>query len=68
MTRKDYEMIAATIREAQVRVAETVPSDAEASTQLRGVRRAAAHLATAFMIDNSRFDTVRFLKACGYGA
>jgi hypothetical protein len=38
------------------------------TAQLRGVRRAAAHICDALAADNPRFDPTQFLKACGYGA
>jgi hypothetical protein len=69
MTRKDYVNIAAAIRLTQKRITLTEStSQAKRSEQLRGVRRAAAHLADALKADNPRFDAARFLTACGYGA
>lgn len=69
MGRKDYELIAKAFVEAQRRIIEDenvhgLIGDA----QLRGVRRAAAHMADALGRDNPRFDAALFLKAAGYGA
>jgi hypothetical protein len=64
MTRKDYVLIASTIKEAAHRIADATCEIRE--DQLRGVRRTAAHLADAFDAENPRFDMQRFLKACGY--
>ena len=74
MTRKDYVNIAAAILATQVRIkanrfeqrgGKVYPIDQD--EQLRGVRRAAAHLCEFLADDNPRFDRGRFLKACGYG-
>ena len=70
MTRKDYELIAKALRATRDRVdsENDGKEGAHRDQQLRGVRRAAAHLATALESDNPRFDVQRFLTACGYGA
>lgn len=79
MTRKDYVNIAAAIRATQDRVRSEFNEESrggyisdmerdEGQAQLRGVRRAAAHLADTLSRDNPRFDVGRFLTACGYGA
>lgn len=75
MTRKDYILIAKAITDTQERIkadcsyADTDAHKRDTDQQLRGVRRVAAHLATALTLDNPRgFDPTRFLKACGYGA
>lgn len=74
MTRKDYINIAAAILATQTRIRNDArgTSDMDAADardyQLRGVRRAAAHLAEFLADDNPRFDQGRFLTACGYGA
>jgi hypothetical protein len=81
MTRKDYVNIAAAIRLTQDRIDEQMRAPAHASIvkqrevyanrqeQLRGVRRAAAHLADALKADNPKgFDPAIFLTNCGYGA
>jgi hypothetical protein len=70
MTRKDYEIIAAAIRATRERIDATTCSETEKwdrQLQQRGVRRAAAHIADALHEDNPRFDTARFLTACGFG-
>ena len=69
MTRKDYINIAAAILAAQARIKNNTPTTGpERGAQLRGVRRAAAHLADFLAQDNPRFDKGRFLTECGYGA
>lgn len=56
MTRKDYELIADAIKQHSA----AANPDAAAA-----VRRVAHELTEALSADNSRFDTSRFLKACG---
>jgi hypothetical protein len=56
MTRKDYELIAAAMRQAD-RYCET-------DNQRRGVQRACLTLADVLETDNPRFDRARFLDAC----
>lgn len=69
MTRKDYIAIAGAIRATQERIRySNGDSSPIRDQQLRGVRRAAAHLADALAEDNPRFDPARFLKECGYGS
>jgi len=74
MTRKDYVNIAAAILATQTGIRNNVGSDPavpyeiEREAQLRGVRRAAAHICDFLADDNPRFDPAQFLKACGYGA
>jgi hypothetical protein len=81
MTRKDYINIAAAIRATQARINADFEQrlrkrfeqngweqlDNDKQEQLRGVRRAAAHLADFLADDNPRFDQGRFLTECGYG-
>lgn len=68
MTRRDYVLLAKTIAAASDRIRRDLPlTSIEMNNQLRGVRRAAAHLADALR-ENPQFDPVIFLKACGYGA
>jgi len=56
MTRKDYELIAAAVRDAR--------DDLAASPRTSGVvDLVAGHLATALRGTNPRFDSVRFLRA-----
>lgn len=67
MTRRDYVLLAKTIAAASDRIRRDLPlTSIEVNNQLRGVRRAAAHLADAIRNDNPTFDPVIFLKACGY--
>ena len=83
MSRKDYILLAAAIKATQARIEQAYQDFKDApnvegqclqfdmishKAQLRGVRRAAAHLADALGKDNERFDAGRFLTACGYGA
>jgi hypothetical protein len=80
MTRKDYVLLAKAIRDTQERIKSQFEERRRAdelnlvdpriplTAQLRGVRRAAAHICDALAADNPRFDPTQFLKACGYGA
>ena len=69
MQRKDYQLIVDAIVATQQRIeASDTGWGADTQSQLRGVRRTAAHLADALGSTNPRFDKTRFLKACGYGA
>lgn len=69
MTRKDYELIAKAINDTHDRIrANPALPDGEMVSQLRGVRRTAAHIANALSKTKPRFDAQRFLTACGYGA
>lgn len=73
MTRKDYVNIAAAILATQTRIKNdyerhVIRHPETLDEQLRGVRRTAAHLAEFLASDNPRFETARFLTACGYGA
>lgn len=78
MTRKDYVLIAAAIVATQDQIKAdrnvSLPNDNyPRDTQLRGVRRAAAHICDALKADNppradgGGFNATVFLKACGYG-
>lgn len=58
MTRKDYELIAAAVRESVT--ARGAPPDAYVA-----VAYLAHVLAASLRADNPRFDKARFLKACG---
>jgi len=57
MTRKDYQMIAATIANS------TLFAHSIAETALREV---VLNLCKAFRADNPRFDDIKFTKACGF--
>lgn len=57
MTRKHYEMIAATLNELQ--------RDADADNFT--IKMVTAALAELFENDNPRFDFEKWLDACGYG-
>lgn len=58
MTRKDYVMIADTIKTAR-------KVEGDAGAILVSVAHLANTLATELEIDNPRFDRARFLDACG---
>lgn len=58
MTRKHYEMIAATLNGLR--------ENAESPEQRSEVKRTVLSLANTFERDNARFDRTRFLTACGY--
>lgn len=66
MTRKDYVMIAAAIRETLLTDPKTgiVPPDREAAA----THRVALRLADALANDNPRFDRAQFIEACGLTA
>lgn len=69
MTRKDYIAIAAAIRATQERIRAHLMCEQDRIQQLRGVRRAAAHISDALQADNPKgFDAQLFLINCGYGA
>ena len=66
----DYEIVVNAIKATRLRINadnKGWPSDAK-DYQLRGVRRAAAHLADAFAENDPTLDVQRFLIACGYSA
>ena len=58
MTKKDYELIASTI----AYLVETLQNSESDAVELSLV---SMELARSFACDNSRFDTAKFLKACG---
>ena len=68
MTRKDFILISTAIRATQERINDTTMDETSRDNQLRGVRRAAAHICDALRAENPRFDPGVFLTACGYGA
>lgn len=59
MTRKDYMLIAAAIKE-------THDAMADRPAERGGVYNTAATIACALRKDNPRFDAARFMDACGY--
>lgn len=64
MTRKHFEAVASAIR-AEVdmeREEKTIVGD----DHVKVLHNIARRLADQFIIDNARFDDVRFLKACGF--
>lgn len=58
MSRKDYELIAKEFR--------TVVQASRSAVEVLVLRMMAKRLAKAFAMDNPRFDTDRFLSACGF--
>lgn len=63
MTRKDFELIAAALKEARDQVPQT--DTLHHTCELLGHSTAARVLAYALAKTNPRFDRERFLKACG---
>lgn len=77
MTRKDYVMIAETLRQLLDDIAREGESESESmGDHIRaviygrrlGVRHAALRLADQLRQDNPRFDRTRFIEACGLTA
>jgi hypothetical protein len=69
MTRKDYVMIAETIRELLADIDRESPGMREVLTGERmGVASVARRLADQLRQDNPRFDRTRFIEACGLTA
>lgn len=64
MTRKDYVLIAAALREARIAVREKEPEESHRDL-LDGIAYAADYLADALGQGNPRFDRERFLAAAG---
>jgi hypothetical protein len=64
MTRKDYQLIAAAIRDARRAVQDKEPAEMQWDL-LDGIDYAADYLAVALARDNSRFNSYTFLAACG---
>lgn len=61
MTRKDFELIAAAIKEAQT----MFPASDAGSCARLGARTVAIELAARLRATNPRFDREKFLAACG---
>lgn len=57
MTKKDYIKLAAAIKQAS--------EDSPSAEENRGIRFAAEAIADVLKADNSAFDRLRFLEACG---
>ena len=69
MTRKDYVMIAETIRELLADIDRESPGMREVLRGERmGVASVARRLADQMHSDNTRFDRTRFIEACGLTA
>ena len=69
MTRKDYVMIAETIRELLADIDRESPGMREVLRGERmGVASVARRLAEQLRQDNPRFDRTRFIEACGLTA
>lgn len=70
MTRKDYQLIAAAFkarRDTEIGLYNSTREERYARTA-QGVALAASDLARALKAENPRFDTARFLVACGVRA
>jgi hypothetical protein len=65
MTRKDYVMIAAAIRDAREAVAMELGEHHSRHVADAAMRDAANYIADGCKADNPRFDRSRFLAACG---
>ena len=69
MTRKDYEKIAATLKDMRVDFAHDGLGEAEYIAYMDGARHQfriiCENMTTMLANDNPRFDRARFLKACG---
>lgn len=63
MSRKDYELIARAFFEERVEVNRTFIDPVMAE---RAMRQLAHRLAHELHAENSRFDTVKFICACGF--
>jgi hypothetical protein len=75
MTRKDYILIAAALRETLAHIACNGDSERLSDTgrthlggERAGVRHAALRVMEALASDNPRFERETFLKACGIAA
>jgi hypothetical protein len=73
MTRKDYVMIAETLRQTLADIARDASSDLLTDTgrthlggERAGVRHAALRVMEALAAENPRFERETFLKACGF--
>ena len=64
MTRKDYILIAAALRNAHDAIRQKEPAECH-DDMLDGIGYAADYLVDALANDNPRFDRARFLAACG---
>lgn len=65
MTKKDYELIAASIHRTHMACG-VGKTEAQRLGAANAVSLAAVDLAASLAHDNPRFDKSRFLKACGY--
>lgn len=65
MTRKDYVLIAAALKEARDMLAANGANLTRTQCSLNGADASAIELADALSRDNPRFDRERFLKAAG---
>lgn len=63
MTKKDYVLIAAALKEARTQIPQT--ERYEYTFERLGNSRAAWYVAKALAKENARFDRYRFLAACG---
>jgi hypothetical protein len=61
MSRKDYELIAAAIKFELNKW-----GDLTSSAEVQMTRAVAGSIAEALKRDNPRFDSIRFIRACGF--
>ena len=66
MTSKDYEIIAEAVRKVREDSVLTLGTATEISARIEGRADILTALCQVFAQDNPRFDTARFLTACGY--
>lgn len=65
MTRKDYVLMAETIKARVDHAKVTIPGPIEKLVVLEALKDLAQHLAYELMNDNGAFDYNRFIEACG---
>jgi hypothetical protein len=66
MTRKDYELIAATLNAQALEYRSGTAFSHDDDVALEALLRIANSVADALTRDNPRFDRERFLSACGF--
>jgi hypothetical protein len=64
MTRKDYELIAATLKD-EIETARHLARTIDEETAVGALENLALHFARALATTNPRFDGHRFIAACG---
>jgi hypothetical protein len=66
MSKKDYEWVAATIKEEVVLVAMLTPGSEMRRSASESLQNVATKLSKKFAAANTRFDEHRFMRACGF--